>query len=72
MNQPMRRISCRITNEAMRLIKAEVRRKGKTISQVLNDLIAHSNLAEAEFDPDDANWEGQIISSLAVKNLRVN
>jgi hypothetical protein len=56
----------------MRLIKAEVRRKGKTISQVLNDLIAHSNLAEAEFDPDDANWEGQIISSLAVKNLRVN
>lgn len=63
-----------ITNEAKRLIRAQGRRQHRSPNHVIRNLLVKfkANPRAIEWDPDDPNWWGQIVTNMAIKYLRVN
>jgi hypothetical protein len=75
MKEKMVNLSLHLAPEPMRLILAEAKRTGKTMNEVVVDLIGRLPPAPATefvFDPDDPLWESRLIDELAIKHLKVN
>jgi len=81
----MVRMRLRLSREVMRLIEREMRRTGGTVDQVIQGLVDQlervdpsSRWLTPPISDGEArelwgdNWEGEVISDLAIRFLRVN